>query len=367
MHATANDRAGFSLVELVVSMGVSSLVMAGGFAAMTSAQRANHTVKQVTGMNNNLRVGMDLIVRDLIQAGQGLPSGMVVTVPSGPGALPIVRPGPAGESYTFDPAQPTISAVTVGAGLGPEINDRPTDIITILAADNAFDEVTITALDDISATVSATSVIDDAPDAAGDNLRVGDLLMFEKGSVNTLRYVTGVNGQTVSFNEGDPLNLNQSGATDGTMEQYLAQAPAEVLNGGVLPTRVTRLRMISYYLETPDGADRALRLIRRINGNPPTTVAFLIEGLTISYDLVDGVTNPTNVAMNAADLAGTGACDPDPGTAPVLTCGPNQIRKVNVRLTGRSAEPNYESRLFYRNSLSTQVSLRSLALVNRYM
>src|SRR5262245_14109084 len=118
MHAPANGRSGFSLVELVMSIALSSVVMAGGFAAMASAQRANHTVKQVTGMNHNLRVAMDLIVRDLIQAGQGLPAGMVVTVPSGPGALPILRPGPEGTNYTFDPAQPTISAVTVGAGLG---------------------------------------------------------------------------------------------------------------------------------------------------------------------------------------------------------------------------------------------------------
>ena len=70
------------------------------------------------------------------------------------------------------------------------------------------------------------------PDIDGDNVREGDLILFEKGSVSTLRFVTGVNGQVVEFNEGDPLNLNQGGAADGTMAQYLAEAPAEVLNGG---------------------------------------------------------------------------------------------------------------------------------------
>lgn len=366
MQSLSTDRRGFSLVELVVSMAVSSMVMAGVFAVMTGTQRANNTVKQVTTMNNNLRVAMDLLVRDLIQAGQGLPAGMVVTVPSGLGALPIPRPGPVGQNYTFDPTLPTISAVTVGPGLGPVINGQPTDMITILAADNAFDEVTLTAISNIGMTVSNAAVIDDAPDVAGDNLRVGDLLLFEKGSVSTLRYVTAVNGQLVEFNEGDPMNLNQSGAEDGTMAQYLAEAPAEVLNGGVLPSRVTRLRMISYYLETPGDPQRDLRLIRRINANPPTTVAFFIEGFTITYDLVDGVTNPVDVEMNANDLDGTGACDPAPAVAPVLTCSPNQIRKVNVRLAGRSSEPDHANRLFFRNALNTQVSLRSLALVNRY-
>lgn len=367
MQAFNVDRRGFSLVELIMSMAVSSMVMAGVFSVMTSTQQANNTVKQVTAMNNNLRVAMDLIVRDLIQAGQGLPSGMVVTVPSGAGALPIARPGPVGENYTFDESLPTISAVTVGPGLGPEINGQPTDMITILAADNAFDEVTLTALSDVSMTVSGAANITDTPDLDGDNIRVGDLLLFEKASVSTLRYVTGVNGQVVQFNEGDPMNLNQAGAPSGTMAQYIAAAPAEVLNGGVLPSRVTRLRMISYYLETPGDPQRDLRLIRRINSNPPTTVAFFIEGFTLTFDLVDGVINPTDVQMNADDLDGTGACDPDPATAPVLPCSPNQIRKVNVRLAGRSAEPDHSNRIFFRNTLNTQVSLRSLALVNRYL
>ena len=81
---------------------------------------------------------------------------------------------------------------------------------------------------------------------------------------------------------------------------------------------------------------------------------------------IDRKTKETQIKATV-DLDGTGACDPDPGTAPVLTCTPNQIRKVNVRLAGRSAEPDHASRLFFRNSLNTQVSLRSLALVNRYM
>jgi prepilin-type N-terminal cleavage/methylation domain-containing protein len=367
MDFERHDRRGFSLVELLVSMAVTSLVMGGVFSVMTSATRAQNSVRHVTSMNNNLRVAMDLLVRDMIQAGQGLPSGMVVSVPSGAGALPIVRPGPIGSNLTFDPNLSTIGAVTVGPGLGPAINGQATDMITVLAADNAFDEVTLTAINDISMTVHPSTDIDDVPDILGDNIRVGDLILFEKGSASTLRFVTAVNGQIVQFQEGDPLNLNQAGAPDGTMAQYLAEAPAEVLAGGILPSRATRLRMISYYLETPGDPQRDLRLIRRINDNPPTTVAFFIESFLITYDIVDGVTNPVNVQMNAADLDGTGDCDPDPATPPVLTCSPNQVRKVNVRLTGRSAEPNHETRLFYRNTLNTQVSLRSLALVNRYM
>ncbi len=371
---TDGTNRGFSLVELVIAMGLMSLVLGGAFAALTESTSANESVKLLTGMNNNLRVGMDLLVRDLIQVGQGLPAGRVVAIPSGAGADPILRPGPEGTTYTFDPDATTLSAVTVGTGLGPEINGRPTDMITILAADNAFDRERLTALDDVSMTVDAAVDLDDQPDVLGDNLRVGDLIMLTKQSISVLKFVTAVDGQTVRFDEGDPLRLNQTGAADGTLAQYVAAAPLEVAGPQcpavpaqcAIPSVATRVRMISYYLETPGVAQRELRLIRRVNANPPTVVAFSIEQFTITYDLVDGNLDPVDVAMTDADLAGTGACDPDPGVAPDVPCSPNQVRKVNVRITGRSSQPLRRTGQFFRNSLSTQVSLRSLALVDRY-
>jgi len=59
------------------------------------------------------------------------------------------------------------------------------------------------------------------------------------------------------------------------------------------------------------------------------------------------------------DLTTAGACAPRP-------CSPNQIRKVNVFMAGRSANEFSGTRRFFRNTLNTQVSLRSLALVDRY-
>jgi len=359
---------GLSLVELVVGMALLSIVMAGVFGAMTEAIRANDTVKMSTAMNNNLRVAMDLMVRDMLQAGQGLPSGKVISIPSGDGALPIVRPGPVGTDYTFDPDATSLPAVTVGAGMGPLIDGRPTDMVTLLAADNVLNQVEVTELTATSLRLSPEIINDDMPDVAGDNVRVGDLIMLTKGSISTLKYVTDVEGNELFFEEGDPLELNQAGAENGTLAQYIAAAPADVAacpqpprpcDFQVVPTVATRIRMISYYLETPNDDTCDLRLIRRINANPPTVVAFAIDGFNLTYDLVDGVDNRVEVAMTQADLDGTGACAP-------AACSQNQIRKVNVMLTGRSTQPHPQTREFLRNTLVTQVSLRNLALVDRY-
>jgi hypothetical protein len=45
--------------------------------------QATGKAKLVTGMNNGLRTAMDLMVRDMLQVGQGLPTGRVILVPSG--------------------------------------------------------------------------------------------------------------------------------------------------------------------------------------------------------------------------------------------------------------------------------------------
>ena len=94
----------------------------------------------------------------------------------------------------------------------------------------------------------------------------------------------------------------------------------------MIATEATRIRMITYYIDALTDPLRP-RLVRRINNGAATAVAFDIENLSISYDLVDGDKNPANVKMSAADLGGTGACSPDP-------CSPNQIRKINIMLVG---------------------------------
>jgi hypothetical protein len=124
--------------------------------------------------------------------------------------------------------------------------------------------------------------------------------------------------------------------------------------------------MISYYLDNTTVPGRP-RLVRRMNNGDPlvfnntlgNVVAFDVEGLTFTYDINDSATNPSGVKFNAADIAGTGAC-------PSTPCSSNQIRKVSVVMTGRSSTVEQSSQQFFRNSLFTEVSLRSLAYVDRY-
>jgi type II secretory pathway pseudopilin PulG len=362
---------GFTLIELIVSTAITLAVVGATMTALSQAMQANQTALQLTGMNNTLRTGLDLMVRDMLQVGQGLPTGRVILTPSGANSVPMNLPGPplgAGvtTSYQNVAGDTDMSAVTPGPGLGPIVNNVATDMITVLEADGSFDQVRLTALTSTSMTVEPG--VDISTNGPNDVLP-GQLIMLSKGSNTALVQITSVNGgQVANFVANDSLRLNQTAAAAGNITALRAAAPSPDNPAPTyLHTTATRIRMVSYYLDAVTTPGRP-RLVRRMNNGDPMTfdnnlgnvVAFDVENLQITYDLADGVTNPSGVRMTASDQAGTGACAPNP-------CSVNQIRKVNILLTGRSRLSIVgPSRQFLHNTLTTQVSLRSLSFVDRY-
>jgi len=360
--------AGFTLIEIMITLGLTMLIMAGTLRAMNDALRASEAAQKTTTMNQGLRTAMDMMVRDLLQVGQGLPSTKTIDIPNGSGATPVNLPTRPGATQRTLSGQTVITAVIPGTGLGPTINGVATDVITIILADGAFlsdisdYDVNLTGLTASTMTVATGVNGVDISNGGADDLKVGDLIMLQKTSGTALVQVTAVDGdQTATFATTGSLNLNQTAATFGTLTKYLAKAPIDSCTGTgcILPyTTATRIRMISYYIDTNTDPARP-RVVRRINDNPGTALAFDVENLTLSYDLVTASSTPSEVMFTAADLAGTGRCSPS-------ACSPNQIRKINLTLTGRSRTVLRQTGQFLRNTLTTQVSLRSMAFKDRY-
>lgn len=418
---------GFTLVELLVTMAITTVILGATMAAMSDAIKATESASQISDMNNGLRTAMDLMVRDMLQVGQGLPGGRAILVPNGGAAVAMQLPGPEGSNFQLDgpsfcPPRATdpdticedITAVVPGPNRGPVIVDDgdpgtndASDMITTLAVDSSFESVTLLAfaangrsitvpLQGVAPTVAVPGPfnpprhpsghnISDDPDVGGDNIRAGDLIMLTKGAASTLVQVSSVVGQVINFADNDSLNLNQNvpNPADGTAQELRASLPRDsterppIVDAPCLPlparcdfvtSLASKIRMITYYIDNVTDPRRP-RLVRRMNNgvwddfdnSTGTAVAFDIEGLQITYDLADGLTNPSNVRMDDADfdVAGTGRCAPNP-------CYPNQIRKINIMLSARSRLPRRGTQQFFRNRLVTQVSLRSLAFVDRY-
>jgi prepilin-type N-terminal cleavage/methylation domain-containing protein len=376
----SNDQAGFTLLELLIAMGVMLVVLAGTTQVMTDAVKGSSNARQMLDMNAQLRATMDLIQRDLLQVGQGLPTGRRIGIPNGSGAQAIRRPGPdasgACPGVSPFPADDSLPAVHVGPGLGPEVNGQCTDVVTVLAADNVLEPLNLVAISSNGSTATIRDDVDlsDDPDAQSDNIRAGDLVMIERGIEGVLLQVTSVSGNTLAFDQGtavDPLGLNQRDTglvMLGTINQLKAASPvvpnAPVVVSGVQQSYglVTRIRMNTYFVDTTIDPE-VPRLMRAVGGREPTAVAIAVDAFRLTYDIADQVNNPTDVRMDNADLTGGGACSPDP-------CTENQIRKVNVLLSMR-ASGNRPGALNTggrqsQSTLYTQVSLRSMAFVDRY-
>lgn len=352
--------AGFSLTELLVAMGLTTLIMGTTMAGLADVMKGNELVMTISSMNGALRAGVDVMIRDLLQAGSGLPSSHTVSIPNGAGSVRVRIPGPPGTAFETAAGDLVLPAVIPLAGAGPTINGVVTDVLAVLMADNSFLDVGLTAVGDSQVTVAA------GPDlgVGVDRVVAGQLMMISKGSVNTLLQVTDIDPVTriMTFANGDSLNLNQSAAANGNLPDLNAQVPVDDASA----TRISRMRMITYYLDNVTDPMHP-QLVRRINNGDwdtfdntkGTAVAVDAFNLQFTYDINNGAGNPGGVEMTAADLGTGGACNPN-------ACGPTQIRKINLRLTSRAPNQVSGSNTFLSNTLESQVSLRAMAFIDRY-
>ncbi|MFH1935172.1 MAG: prepilin-type N-terminal cleavage/methylation domain-containing protein [Pseudomonadota bacterium] len=69
MIATSNDTPGFTLVELLIAMAIAGIVMAGVYSAYSSQQRSYIVQEQVAAVQQNLRVAMYFMEREIRMAG----------------------------------------------------------------------------------------------------------------------------------------------------------------------------------------------------------------------------------------------------------------------------------------------------------
>src|SRR5277367_3986565 len=220
---------GFSLLELMVSMGIVVTVVGIATTALLQAEQATTAVAYEANTQQNLRAGMHFMVRDLAQAGEGIPQGGI--------AIPftatsnINRPG---TGTIFPNTYTTMPAITPGFQLGQlatSLNPTTgavltgvnTDVINILYADNIL--VDTPALNHflysfpISQALPATPPCNNGAAAVisptgafvtldpacfqmpgtTNPITVGNLIMFHNQNGTALEYVTGVTGQTILF------------------------------------------------------------------------------------------------------------------------------------------------------------------------
>ena len=369
-------QSGFTLIEFMVAMGITIVALAATMLAFKDATNTNQSVTLRSDISDNLRASVNLLQQDLIMAGTGIPTaGIPVPYTPGPasclgsGGAPINRPNLSG-GQTFPVCNVSLNAVEPGWQLGPRITSPDstpganTDLITMLYVDNTLalnsrmvNEPAVAGNPGCPAgtiTNNGQTVHFDSTCIAfsptGVQINPNDLIMFSNALGNAIQEVTAVSGQTLTFASGDGLNLNARTDPQGTMKQLENTSlvgGVNVPNGTFPPTTATRIWMITYYLDNITDPLH-VRLIRRVNWNPGQPVGETIENLQFKYNFVDGVTNPSG--------------------QPSIPTGQSesQIRSVNIMVGARSTNVWSQNHTYLRSNFMTQVSLRSMAYVNRY-
>jgi len=350
MPANRSGQHGLTLVELLVAIAVGLLVVGGAVTAFNQTIEIVDSVTEVSEMQQNARAALNLIVRDISIVGTGIPIGGI-PFPNGAGStgLPL-RPGAIG-AFPFNGG--VISAITPGDGVGPTLaggadtsvltrGPLATDAITLVYVDESLNlgEFPLASITPAGSQIRVDPATDITDPATG--IQIGDIIFLSNSNGAAVGVVTNVpGGNRIDFANNDPLNLNQPSAAFGNIAA-LANPPPPA--GNYPPTRAVRIYVISYYLEdTPTGP----RLMRQVNATPPVPVALNIDNLQFSFDVFD-----TAAGVATSDLA-------NPAT-------PNQIRKVNIALSARSAHRNRRTRDYYRLNLVTHVGARNLSFRDRY-
>ncbi len=139
-HKSYSASGGFSLFELIIAMGLGMVVLSGALVLTSQAVGISDMVTQRSEMQQNGRVAINMIARDLSIAGTGFPSEGI-QLASGGGAGDVLFACDPADCYVTNNVYPQdrMFAINPGDGLGPTINGVTTDVVTLVYRDATSD------------------------------------------------------------------------------------------------------------------------------------------------------------------------------------------------------------------------------------
>jgi len=398
---------GFTLAELLVALLISLIVVGAAVVLFAQSLTSAHIITAGVDVEQNARVALNTMARELTAAGTNIPKGGI-TIP--PGSLNAVSPQFGCASTTPSCLitnnhyiNGVLYSVMPGHSSGPLVLDSSSDAVALLYADPllstpnpditppplTWNSFAITApvapcpafgsisTDGRTVTMPTYTIISNGPDlircTADDvtqpltpsfsdpsiNLQVGDMMMLSTSNGASVGVITALDTGTgtMTFAPGDPLNMNLPYNGYSPIAN-LATPPG---SGIYPPVTVSRVLLVSYFLQgldqngqpVPPGVTPAdSRLMRQVNAQLPTPVADHVVSLKISYDI--DYQNTEGVVAETPDAS------PDPPDAQGAL--PSQIRKVHLAVTVRSTHADQRDNYTY-SALATTVSPRNLAFL----
>ena len=334
-----NER-GFTLIEVLISIFITMIVMASVFALLTRGQRSFQREPEIADLQQNARNVLDMVSRDILQAGAGLP-----------------------------PEFPAFSRQN-GAGDGV-----PTDSIEMIGAMQLPGQAYLDPEQVRNIVSGGATCPSDCVEVAGNttNFEVGEVLVLYNDVPNedpTTPQWAMVEVISVIENAFDPNFFALVELDYGTHAAYSFHggvvanaAPVNPFAFGGDP-RLTRISVVRYFTQLDNPADYngppPQLVMRSVDFAPAQPVGYL-EDFQIAYTI--GITVPVD-QDNPPDPV------QDLGAGVVLTAE-NMLSGVRVTVTARSITAGLEGASegasagreddFIRKTFSTNVNPRNLS------
>jgi prepilin-type N-terminal cleavage/methylation domain-containing protein len=333
---------GFSLIEIMTAMAITMVVLSLTFKSFSDALKVDDAMKLMTEVDQNLQSASTYMVRDMIDTARNWPTSGI-PLPSGAGAVALVRPGTAADAAAGYPLGATsLLPLMPGDGLGPTIGSTATDTITMCYMDGILGEMPVTSL--TRATDTVTMVLDSAVTIntrPENTIAVGDLFYILNGSNRALQRVTALNvaTKTLTFDmSADTMKVNQPNAASGNVTALL----------NLTDNKTQRVMMITYYIDNSTGVPM---LMRQSNTTTALGVALGINNLQVSYNAHTGTSTGSTALTNT--IYGDGYT-------------PSSIDQGLLALSARSDRVLRLSNRYISNDMVTQVGFRSLSTTTAY-
>jgi type II secretory pathway pseudopilin PulG len=381
--------AGFSLVELLTAMALSLLMFAMTFVLVQQLDNTADVVGSMSDVNQNLRAAVNMVSRDLSQAGENIPLGGI-PLPYGGTATSIKRPYPSTSTFPTPLSGSALymPVLIAGNGLGPSQGSGSTaistDVVSLIGVNqsSSFNQTVVSTTSPNQPTFSSTSATITVSTTAAGYVSPGQLVMLRNANASCLLAVSSVNTTTgvITFAHADTTNdlmgVNQfptvsgttgaitSGPTSGT----ILQLETATVNSGkttyAWPTTLTAypISMMTYYVDSST-PERNLVKLTSMGTNAcaavscTNVVALGIDVMQVYYSLsppatLNGVTS-----------------DPTENPWPTTTDNtntPNDIRKVVLNIVGETNHKNFANSQWYSKEIRNSVTVQNLDFYNKY-
>ncbi|MDR0843332.1 MAG: prepilin-type N-terminal cleavage/methylation domain-containing protein [Acidobacteriota bacterium] len=315
-EAVGQNERGFSLIEVLIAMGIMLVVVAAASVVFKGFADVNNSARQMSDVEQSLQSGLYLMKRDLMNAGSNaIPRGGIDVHAN-------LNPPVPGSGFQFNTL---VSAVNPGMYMGtgaPAVAGTP--MVSLLLVKQLPGDIRLDNFDLANAVGNANSVtvtfnVGNIQTRTGvaslveAGVRPGDLVYLR--GANVLKQITRVNDTQMIFDIDLPGSINQAACPFNRCANWGQQPGTNTLD-------VTVLQLVTYYLLPEPPPSTSSRLMRQVNwnnaANPAVPVALDVRDFDLSYDMVVPV--PPNLT----------------GTVPGTGCATNNILVNNVPATDDS-------------------------------